>query len=456
MTNFLQFPAGFQWGAATAAFQIEGAVHADGRSDSIWDVFTHTPGCIIDGSNADTACDHYHRWKEDIALLKQLGIPAYRFSLAWPRILPAGRGKVNQVGLDFYSRLVDELLAAGIRPLATLYHWDVPAILPDAWLNRATVDAFVELTAAATSALGDRVKDWVTINEPFCPSILSYKVGVHAPGLREPYKALLAAHHLLLGHGAAMPVIRENCPGARVGIALNLSPIHPASDSEADAAAARHSDGELNRWFLDPLHGRSYPADMLADFVKTGALPSSQLDFVEPGDLDIISVPTDFLAINYYTRSVVKAGAHFAENPDDILMVTPATNHDDMNWECYPAGLFEILTRVSQEYSPREIIISENGASFSDAADGSGAIHDERRIAYLSGHFQAMAQAIQAGVPLTGYYLWSLMDNFEWALGYTQHFGIIHVDFASQKRTPKASAAWYRRVIEQNGVATQA
>ncbi len=289
MTDFMHFPAGFQWGAATAAFQIEGAVHEDGRSDSIWDVFTHTPGRIIDGSNADTACDHYHRWKEDIALLKQLGIPAYRFSLAWPRILPNGRGKVNQPGLDFYSRLVDELLAAGIRPLVTLYHWDVPAALPGAWLNRATVDAFVELTAAATSALGDRVKDWVTINEPFCPSILSYKVGIHAPGLREPSKALRAAHHLLLGHAAAMPVIRANCPGARAGIALNLSPIHPASDSEADVAAARHSDGELNRWFLDPLHGRGYPQDMLADYVKTGALTSSHPDFIAPGDLDAIS-----------------------------------------------------------------------------------------------------------------------------------------------------------------------
>ena len=456
MTDTLYFPANFQWGAATAAFQIEGAVHEDGRSDSIWDVFAHTPGRIIDGSNADTACDHYHRWKEDIALLKQLGIKAYRFSLAWPRILPAGRGKINQPGLDFYSRLVDELLAAGIRPLATLYHWDVPTALPDAWLNRDTVDAFVELTAAATSTLGDRVKDWVTINEPFCPSILSYKVGIHAPGLRDPYKALRAAHHLLLGHGAAMPVIRQNCPGARAGIALNLSPIHPASDSEADRAAARHADGELNRWFLDPLHGRGYPADMLADYVKMEGLPSTHPDFIEPGDLDVISVPTDFLAINYYTRSVVKAGAHFAENPDDILPVAPVNNHDDMNWECYPAGLYEILTRMASEYQPHEIIISENGASFSDTPDASGAINDERRIAYLEGHFTAMAQAIQAGVPLTGYYLWSLMDNFEWALGYTQHFGIVHVEFATQKRTPKASAYWYRQVINNNGLAVRA
>ncbi len=454
MSKFISFPANFQWGVATAAYQIEGAVHEDGRSDSIWDVFAHAPGNIINGDTGDLACDHYHRWKEDVALMKRLGIKAYRFSLSWPRILPEGRGKVNPAGLDFYSRLVDELLAADIHPLATLYHWDLPVALPDGWLNRATVDAFVELTEITTQALGDRVKDWVTINEPWCASILSYTQGIHAPGLRDPYKGLKAAHHLLLAHGQAVPVIRQGCPDARVGIALNLGPQYTPSDTVADRAAARHTDGTFNRWFLDPVFGRGYPADILADYIKMGVLPSAQPDFIKPGDFEIISATTDFLAINYYSRNWVRAGEKQHFNPANIEhLPAPDDNQTEIGWEIFPFGLYEILSRVYWEYKPAEIIVSENGASYSDGPDALGKVHDERRIAYLRSHLAAIGRAIQAGVPLTGYYLWSLMDNFEWGQGYSQRFGIVFVDFASQKRYPKDSAYWYQQVIQHNGLA---
>lgn len=453
MTSFIQFPPNFQWGAASAAYQIEGSPHADGKSSSIWDVFAHTPGKILNDDTGDTACDHYRRWKEDVVLMKQLGLKAYRFSLSWPRILPEGVGKPNQAGLDFYSRLIDELLAADISPLVTLYHWDLPAVIPGGWLNSATTEAFVEYSAVAVKTLGDRVKNWITINEPFCASILSYKLGMHAPGLQDPAKALVAAHHLLLAHGLAVPVIRENCAGARVGIALNPGPFYTPTRSQADLAAARHADGELNRWFLDPLYGRGYPSDMLDDYVSMGALPSIRPDFIKPNDFKIIAAPTDFLGINYYSRNRVKAGEEIRTNPASVIRLpAPEDNQTEMGWEVFPFGLYETLSRVQWEYKPGEILVTENGASYSDGPDSNGNVRDDRRIAYLKGHIAAIGKAIQTGVPVTGYYLWSLMDNFEWSMGYSQRFGIVYVDFDTQKRYPKDSAFWYRQVIRQNAL----
>lgn len=453
MTARMQFPTNFQWGAATSSYQIEGGVKDDGRSSSIWDVFSHTPGKIANHDTGDIACDAYHRWKEDVAWMKQLGLKAYRFSIAWPRIIPAGVGKINQPGMDYYSRLVDELLAAGILPLVTLYHWDLPAAISGGWLSRSTAEAFVDYSAVVVRALGDRVKDWITINEPFCASILGYTAGIHAPGHRDRTEGLAAAHHLLLAHGMAVPVIREECPNARVGIALNLTPYYTTGRSQADLAASRHADGEVNRWFLDPLYGRGYPIDMLNDYIRLGALTSLQPDFIQSKDLDIIAVPTDFLGVNYYTRNVVRAGTITDAGFVNVeSLPAPKDNATDMGWELFPFGLYEILSRVHWEYKPGDILVTENGASYSDGPDSAGKIHDERRIAYLRSHIAAVGRAIQSGVPVTGYYLWSLLDNFEWNQGYSQRFGIVYVDFDSQKRYPKDSAFWYRQVIEQNGL----
>ena len=329
MSEFIQFPKDFQWGTATAAYQIEGGVRDDGRGQSIWDIFSHTPGKVANGDTGDMACDHYHRWKEDVALMKDLGFKAYRFSIAWPRILPDGKGQVNRPGIDFYSRLIDELLNADIHPLVTLFHWDLPAGLPDGWLNRSTAGAFVDYAAVTVRAFGDRVKDWITHNEPFCPSFLSYNIGIHAPGMRDTSKALIAAHHLLLAHGQAVPVIRENCPDAQVGIVLNLCPFHPQSQSEADLSAVRHLDGEQNRWFLDPLYGRNYPADMIADYLKMGVLKTAKPEYIQANDMEQIAVPTDFLGINYYFPSVIRGSDGPVVNPAGFVRISPTQRKAD-------------------------------------------------------------------------------------------------------------------------------
>ena len=453
MTEILQFPKKFTWGTATAAYQIEGAVHEDGRQDSIWDVFSHTPGKTANGDTGDIADDHYHRWKDDIALMKSLGYKAYRFSLAWPRILPDGRGKVNQPGIDFYNRLIDELLNSGIQPLVTLYHWDLPAALPDGWLNRETTSAFEEYGGVAVRAFGDRVKEWITLNEPFCSSFMGYLYGRHAPGLQDLPKALLASHHLLLAHGLAVPVIRSSCPGARVGITLNESPYYPASRSPEDLDAIRHADGEVNRWFLDPLYGRQYPLDMLQDYVKAGGLDSIEPEFIRPGDMEKIAALTDFLGLNYYMRGVIDTRkSHGGISNLFHPQVDPDENHTEMGWEIFPFGLYETLCRNYFTYKPPEIIVTENGASYSDGPDPSGRVNDQRRIAYLKSHIEAVGRAIRAGVPVSGYFLWSLLDNFEWGYGYTQRFGLIYVDYQTQKRYPKDSAYWYGQVARKNGL----
>lgn len=448
------FPQHFLWGAATASYQIEGAWNEDGRGESIWDRFSHTPGKIKDSSSGDIACDHYHRWREDIALMKELGLQAYRFSIAWPRILPHGRGQVNQAGLDFYSRVVDCLLEHEIVPFATLYHWDLPQTLEAAggWPARATAEAFVEYADVVSRHLGDRVKHWITHNEPWCTAILGYQTGSKAPGVQSWPAALAASHHTLLSHGWAVPVLRRNSPGAEVGITLNIIPAVPASPSAADVDAARHQDGYANRWFLDPLYGRHYPEDMLDDYQDAGYLPDGPT-FIQPGDMQAIAAPTDLLGVNYYNRNIIRSSSiPESENLPPTVIGAPEHEWTEMGWEVYPEGLYEMLMRLHDEYQPRAIYITENGASYSDGPNGDRRVHDRRRLQYLRDHFSAAHRAIQSGVPLQGYFVWSLIDNFEWELGYTQRFGIVWVDYATQQRLPKDSALWYKQVIAANAV----
>jgi beta-glucosidase len=451
----VSFPQDFVWGAATSSYQIEGATGEDGRGESIWDRFARIPGKVLDGSNGDMACDHYHRFPEDVRLMRSLGLRAYRFSIAWPRIQPTGRGKPNPRGLDFYSRLVDRLLEAGIAPFATLYHWDLPQALQDegGWPTRSTAEAFVEYASVVGRALGDRVKDFITHNEPWCAGVLGHQRGLHAPGLTDWRAALEAIHHLLLSHGWAVPVLRGESHGARVGITLNLTPVVPASASPADHDACRRFDGYYNRWFLDPVHGRRYPADMIADYVALGCLPPDGLTVIRPGDLEAIAAPCDFLGINYYNRTVVRAGRPFEPLPRaDLALHTPGTEFTDIGWEVCPEGLFQILSRVHLTYGPPRVYVTENGASYATGIDADGRIRDDARVRYLRDHFLAARRAIDLGVPLAGYFVWSLLDNFEWDHGYRQRFGFVWVDYQTQARTPKDSALWYQRVMAENGV----
>jgi beta-glucosidase len=445
------FPEGFLWGAATSAQQIEGGRREGGRGDSIWDRFAAEPGRIADGSSPDIACDHYHRWREDIGLMRRLGLGAYRFSIAWPRILPDGRGAVNRAGLDFYDALVDGLLEAGIQPFPTLYHWDLPQALQDrgGWSNRDTVAAFVDYTVAVTRRLGDRIRHWVTHNEPWCAATLGHEEGHHAPGHRDPAEALRVAHHLLLSHGLAAAAIRREVASAEVGIVIIHCPAHPASERESDREAARWFDGFFNRWYLDPVFRGAYPADAIADRVARGHLPGPELPFVEAGDLAAISGPLDFLGLNYYSRVVMRAGP---DNRPEAVPAGPPGELTTMGWEVYPQGLQESLVRIHHDYAPRTIYITENGAAYDDAADSEGRITDARRVAYLREHLLAARRAMTQGVPLAGYFLWSLLDNFEWGCGYGKRFGLFAVDPGTRERIPKASAGWYRDIVAANAV----
>lgn len=446
-----RFPKGFLWGVATSAQQIEGARNEDGRGDSIWDRYAATPGNIADGSDPFTACDHYHRWRDDIELMSWLGVRAYRMSIAWPRIMPTGRGEPNEAGLDFYEKLVDGLLAAGIEPFVTLNHWDIPQALQEAggWPERSTVDAFIEYTEAVTKRLGDRVRAWATHNEPWCIAVQGYEEAGHAPGRHDHAEALRTAHHLLLSHGLATGVIRRNAAESEIGIVLNLAPGWPLTDSRADKEAVRIHDGLFNRWYLDPVFRGAYPADTIADRVELGHLESAELPFVEDGDMESINAPVDYLGVNYYGRSVVKAGR--SGRPEGVCPVPPE-ELTDMGWEIFPEGLTHLLARLAREYDPPAIYITESGAAFPDIVDASGRIHDPRRVDFLRGHMAAAADAISKGVPLRGYFVWSLMDNFEWQHGYTMRFGLFRVDYDTLKRTAKESAHWYRDVIAADAV----
>jgi beta-glucosidase len=445
------FPRDFLWGVATSAQQIEGGTSEGGRGESIWDRFAATPGNIEDGSDASTACDHYHRWRDDVALLQWLGMRAYRFSVAWPRVVPQGRGPVSAAGLDFYDRLVDALVAAGIQPFLTLYHWDLPEALQarGGWARRETATAFAEYADVVARRLGDRVRHWITHNEPWCVAAHGHEHGEHAPGHRDPAESLRVAHHVLLSHGWATQVLRQQVPGAEVGISLNLVPATPASPSDADRDAARHSDGLCNRWYLDPLFRGRYPEDAVLDRVRRGHLGSATLPFVQDGDLQAIAAPVDFLGVNYYGRAVVRAGA---DGVPVAVAVVPKEERTEMGWEVYPQGLQDLLLRLDREYSPRKIYVTESGAAYPDTVTAGDRVADPRRIEFLHGHFAAAHRALAGGVPLGGFFVWSLLDNFEWAHGYTKRFGICWVDFVTQRRILKDSAHWYREVAATNVV----
>jgi beta-glucosidase len=452
MADKIVFPDNFLWGAATSSYQIEGAWNKHGKGESIWDRFTHTPGNIKNNDTGDVADDHYYCWKRDIGLMKKIGLKAYRFSISWPRIFPAGRGKVNQKGLDFYSKLVDGLLEAGIMPFVTLNHWDIPQALEDegGWVVRSTAEAFVDYANVVSRALGDRVVNWVTHNEMSVVAWMGYSTGHHAPGLKDYAFGVRAAHHLLLSHGWAVPVIRRNIPKAEIGLALNIGWKTPASNSVHDLSLTREDDGKWFRWFADPAYGRGYPSDIVELFTKMGALPNG-LDFVQAGDMDVIATPTDFVGLNYYSRQLARS--NHPENEPQVVFSKPNTpeNWTEMPWENHPEGLTGILNRVYFDYQPLKVYITENGASYSTPPSEDGEVHDEHRTNYLRTHFAASHRAIQAGVPLAGYFVWSLMDNFEWAYGYSQRFGIIWVNYETQERILKDSAKWYKGVIKKNG-----
>ena len=436
----------FVWGAATAAYQVEGAAAEDGRSPSIWDTFCRVPGAIDKGDTGDVACDHYHRWPEDVALMRELGVGAYRFSVSWPRVLPDGTGTVNPAGLAFYDRLVDALLAAGIRPFVTVYHWDLPQVLQDrgGWPARDTAHALAEYAGVLGSALGDRVQDWFTVNEPLCSAWIGHLEGRMAPGEQDIARAVPAAHHLLLGHGLAVQALRAAAPGARVGAVVNLSPCEPASADPADVAAARRADGHTNRWWLDPLHGRGYPADMVEVY---GVEPP-----VRDGDLATIAAPTDHIGLNYYFRQVVTNDP--AGPPPHARMVpVPHAVHTDMDWEVHPDGLEQLLTRLAGDYRVPRVFVTENGSAWPDEVVD-GTVADLARADFLEAHVAAAARAVGQGVPLAGYFVWSLLDNFEWSYGYAKRFGLVHVDYDTQVRTVKDSGRRYAKLISEHASLT--
>jgi len=423
----------FTLGVATSAYQVEGAVSEAGRLPSIWDVFCHTPGKIRNGETGDVACDHYHRLEEDLDLLSWLGVDAYRFSIAWPRVVPSGDGAVNEQGLDFYERLVDGLLARGIKPCPTLYHWDLPAALDGGWLNRRSVDAFARYAQFVARRLGNKVHCWFTHNEPWCQAFMGYEMGAFAPGHRNFAEALLCAHHLLLSHGRAVRVLRESS-AAPVGPALNFLPAYPATNTDADRAAAQRLDGYFNRWFIDPIAGRGYPADMVAWY-------GSNMPSVSDADLAMIAEPVDILGANYYERSVVTAAN---EGILKLEKVDTGEYPRTADREIYAPALGALLDRLSNEYGYRRLFITENGAAFSEQPSPQGIVEDASRVAFLDAHLQEVVAARARGVGVEAYFAWSLLDNFEWAEGYALRYGIVHVDFETQRRTPKRSAHFLR------------
>lgn len=445
------FPAGFLWGAATSAYQVEGAVEEDGRGRSIWDVFAHSPGATVHGDTGDIACEHYHRWEEDLDLVRGLGLSAYRMSLSWSRLQPDGQGRLNPAGVDFYRRLLARLRELDVRPFVTLYHWDMPQALEDAggWPRRDTAARFADYAQAATRQLGDLVSDWITLNEPWCSSFLGYGSGKHAPGRRSLRDAAAAAHHLNLAHGLAVAAVRAERAAASLGIAEIVTDVLPASSGPNDLAAARRFDANSNRFFLDPVLKGRYPDDVLELYE-----PHGLGGVIRSGDERTIAAPIDFLAVNHYHRVVI------ADDPTDPHLgarstpAEPATT--SLGWSVTPDSLRDVLVRLAEEYPPIALYVTENGASFADYVDPEGRVLDTERIDYLSGYLQAAAGAIAAGVDLRGYFAWSLLDNFEWGEGYRSRFGLVFVDYGTQRRIPKASATWYRQLIERHATTTQA
>lgn len=450
----LRFPEGFLWATATATVQVDGAWNEGGKGESIWDRFAKDPAHIDDRSTPAVTCDHLRRYGEDFALMASLGLRNYRFSIAWPRVVPDGDGAVNPAGLDVYDRLVDAMLGHGIRPFATLFHWDLPQALQEkgGFASRATIDAYVRYAEAVVRRLGDRVKDWMTHNEPWVFSFCGHLYGVHAPGLKDLRTALAVAHNLLVSHGKAVPAIRAACPGARVGLVNNLEWIEPASDRVEDVAAATRWDGAFNRWFHDPLFGRGYPHDLEAWYGADGPA-------IAPGDLEAIAAPVDFLGVNYYTRRLIahdptpraQSTRAFLSAKQIYWPFVPRAEFEE--WEIAPEGLYRTLLRLQRTYRPPSLLVTENGTSFPDRPGPDGAVHDLFRVRYVARHAAAVHQAIADGADVRGYFLWSFMDNWEWAFGFTKRFGMIHVDYESQKRTLKDSGRWFAQAARENGFA---
>ncbi|MGW1072672.1 GH1 family beta-glucosidase [Streptomyces sp. NPDC002537] len=450
----VNFPPGFLWGAATAAYQIEGAAQEDGRTPSIWDVFSHTPGRTLGGDTGDVATDHYHRRAEDVRLMAELGLGAYRFSVSWPRVQPTGRGHASQRGLDFYRALVDDLLDHGIRPVLTLYHWDLPQELETAggWPERGTAHRFADYAHLVAEALGDRVELWTTLNEPWCSAFLGYGLGVHAPGRTDDLATLRAAHHLNLAHGLGAQALRAALPdSAKVSVTLNPQVVRARSDTPGDLDARRRVDALGTRIFTEPMLRGAYPEDLFAD---TAGI--TDWSFVHDGDLGVIGHPLDSLGINYYTPTVVSATTDNAPPRTDrlpwpdagvVAFHQPPGKRTAMDWSVDPTGLHELLMRFSREFPGLPLVVTENGAAYDDKPDGSGSVHDPERIAYLHAHLDAVRRALADGADVRGYFLWSLLDNFEWAYGYSKRFGAVYVDYATQARTPKSSARWYAQVV---------
>jgi beta-glucosidase len=440
--NELVFPPEFLWGASTAAYQIEGAVRADGRGVSIWDTFSHTPGKVANGDTGDVACDHYHRYPEDVALMRELGLGAYRFSSAWPRLFPEGRGRANPKGRDFYDRLVDEVLASGIAPWLCFYHWDLPQALQDkgGWANRDTVHYFLDYAAYAAETYGDRVQHFLMLNEPNVVALLGHLLGVHAPGRSDLAAFAATAHHLNLATGLGLSRLRAEGRGWQLGTVLNLQPVHPATDSEADGEAAAIFDAVWNRLYADPLLKGAYPERV------RGMLEP----YLQGGDLDAIHQPLDFLGLNLYTRMRVRA------DPGSLVGMSqagpePGAELTDMGWEVYPEALYEQLMDLKDTYGNPRVYVTENGAAYPDVPDARGRVEDAARVRYFEGYLAALLRARAAGANVQGYFVWSLLDNFEWAEGYAKRFGIIHVDYATQRRTPKRSYHWLQGVIREGG-----
>ena len=442
----LIFPKNFLWGTATASYQIEGAYNEDGKGESIWDRFSHTPGAIFQFQNGDTACDHYHRWEEDINLMASLGLNAYRFSIAWSRIFPEGKGTIpNAKGLAFYDRLVDALLAKNILPTITLYHWDLPQTLEDrgGWLNPDTAQYFADYAKAMFQNFGDRVKMWTTLNEPWVSAFLGYGNAYHAPGKKDAKGAIIAAHNFLLGHGLAVCAYRGAGLQGQIGITLNLGPFHPATEKAEDKIATKRNDGFINRWFLDAVFKGQYPQDLWDWYHQKGWTFPINLE-----DMQVISSPIDFLGVNYYTRGVIAA------EPNDPFLgaknLPGIGERTEMDWEIYPTGLYELLIRLQKEYA-KPLYVTENGAAFEDKLKD-GKVNDKKRVEYLKAHFKQAYKAIQEGVDLRGYFIWTLMDNFEWAYGTSKRFGVVYTDYPTQKRIIKDSGYFYKQVIADNGL----
>jgi beta-glucosidase len=447
----IRFPADFLWGTATSAYQIEGAVREDGRGETIWDRFCATPGKIFEGHTGEVACDHYHRFREDVALMRELGLRSYRFSVAWARVFPAGGGRLNPAGLDFYQRLVDELAGAGITPMATLYHWDLPQALQDhgGWEARDTARYFADYAAALFQRLGDRIKLWITHNEPYVAAFIGYGTGEHAPGIRGQAKAVQVAHHLLLSHALAVQAYRERKgAGGKIGISLDLHPVLAASDHPEDRQAATLYDARQNRWFLDPVFLGRYPPDLLEILRRRNEAPRHPEE-----DLQTFAAsPVDFLGVNYYFRQLVRRPERKGDLFAPVRPDYPGVHFTEMGWEEWPDGLYELLKRLDREYGQPELYVTENGAACPDERMADGRVDDQDRVSYLREHFAAAAKALAEGVRLKGYQIWSLLDNFEWAFGYSKRFGLVHVDRQTLRRTPKQSALWYRRLIAEGGL----